>query len=121
MKSLYLKATEDTPTVRLDADNGIFELAGRSLMDDATAFYNPIIHWLRVYAQKPNQETVFHFKMEWFNTPSSKLILDVLMQLRKIPHAKVVWYHHDDVDEEDDIGMEFAEIVEIPFEFRVFI
>lgn len=112
------KASEDTPKVILDADNGIFELSGVSVMNDATGFYKPILEWLRRYAKSPGMETVFIFKMEWFNTPSSKMILDVMMELKKIQNIKVVWYYHEELDEDEEIGVEFSEITEIPFDFR---
>lgn len=112
------KADEDRPMVVLDAGNGIFEISGVSVMNDATGFYKPILDWLRKYVKKPNSETVFVFKMEWFNTPSSKMLLDVLMELKKIENIKVIWYYHEELTEDEEIGVEFSEITEIPFDFR---
>jgi len=76
MEILNLEGTEDTPKILLDKSNGIFEISERSLPEDSAEFYQPIIQWLDDYAADPNPSTEFVFKLEYFNTASSKLILD---------------------------------------------
>ena len=43
METIKIMGTDDTPTVILDAENDIFEISGRSLPEDVTAFYDPIL------------------------------------------------------------------------------
>src|ERR1035437_1298597 len=76
MDALKLKGTEDTPTVNLDAAANIFELSGKSMPENVAAFYGPILAWIDEYGKKPNAETVVSFKLEYFNTASSKMIMD---------------------------------------------
>ncbi len=112
--------TDDTPTVTLDAGNDLFEISGRSLSEDVTAFYNPILEWLDVYAASPNPKTVFAFKLVYFNTASSKLLLDVLMKLDDLSsdghEVLVKWFYPEDDEDMQEAGEEYADIVEIPFE-----
>ncbi|NIK73725.1 O6-methylguanine-DNA--protein-cysteine methyltransferase [Thermonema lapsum] len=119
MNIISLEGKEDTPKVILDKDNGVFEISGRSLPEDAREFYRPIIEWLQQYASNPNPETVFNFKLEYFNTASSKLLLDVLQTLENIPNAKVVWYHLEEDEDMEEAGKEFEDMVNVEFEFRV--
>ena len=84
METIKILGTDDTPSVTLDAANDLFEISGRSLPEDVTAFYAPILAWLDEYAGSPNAKTVFTFKLVYFNTASSKLLLDVLMKLEEI-------------------------------------
>jgi len=56
----------------------------------------------------------------YFNTASSKLILDILMKLEDL-HKKgnevlVKWYFPEDDEDMQEAGNEYADIVEIPFE-----
>src|SRR5687767_955381 len=81
MDILNLEGTEDTPKIILDKKNGIMEISGRSLPEDSTEFYKPVLDWIENYANDPNSSTVFVFKLEYFNTASSKLILDLLYAL----------------------------------------
>lgn len=120
MEILNLKGTEDTPTILLDKKNGIFEISGRSLPEDSAEFYKPVIEWINAYGAEANPATEFAFKLEYFNTASSKLILDVLSALEEIKGVKVTWYFHDDDEDMEEAGQEFSELVEIPFEFKTY-
>jgi len=120
MEILKLEGTEDTPKILLDAKNGIFEISGRSLPEDSAEFYRPVLDWIGNYAKGANPSTDFVFKLEYFNTASSKLILDVLSALEDIKGMKIIWYYHEDDEDMEEAGQEFSELVEIPFEFKTY-
>lgn len=120
MEILNLEGTEDTPKIILDQKNGIFEISGRSLPEDSAEFYRPVLEWIGNYAKSPNGSTEFVFKLEYFNTASSKLILDVLSALEDIQNMKIMWYYHEDDEDMEEAGQEFSELVEIPFEFKTY-
>jgi len=120
MQVIKIKGTDDTPTVILDKDNEILEISGRSLPEDVAAFYDPILEWLDEFAENPSKRTAFDFKLVYFNTASSKLILDILLKLEEIAddgHEVVVRWHYPDDDEDmQEAGEEYADIVDVPFE-----
>lgn len=120
MKALQIKQTDQSPKVILDAGNNIFELSGRSLIEDAMDFYKPVFDWLDAYAQSPNPKTNFVMNFEYFNTISSKIILDLLIKLEEISkknsNVSVLWCF--DYSDMLYIGKEFSELVSIPFKFK---
>ena len=120
MEIIKILGTDDTPTVILDAESDIFEISGRSLPEDVTAFYDPILNWLDEYAVSPNEKTVFTFKLVYFNTASSKLLLDILMKLEEMHEDEkdvlVKWYYPDDDEDMMEAGEEYADIVDVNFE-----
>ena len=120
MSVIKIQGTDDTPTVTLDKENNIFEISGRSLPEDVVVFYKPILEWLDEYKNDPLEKTVFNFKLEYFNTASSKLLLDVLLKLEDINndgHDVVVKWHYPDDDEDmEEAGEEYSDIVDVPFE-----
>jgi hypothetical protein len=120
MEILNLEGTEDTPKIILDKKNGIFEISGRSLPEDSAEFYRPVLEWIEKYGSEANPATEFVFKLEYFNTASSKLILDVLSALEDIKGMKIMWYFHEDDEDMEEAGQEFSELVEIPFEFKTY-
>jgi SiaC family regulatory phosphoprotein len=120
MEVINLEGTEDTPKIILDRNNGIFEISGRSLPEDSAEFYQPILDWLDEYGKNPNPETVFIFKLEYFNTASSKLILDILSKLETITNTTINWYFHEDDEDMEEAGTEFSDLVELPFEFKTY-
>jgi len=120
MEILNLEGAEDTPKIMLDKANGIFEISGRSLPEDSAEFYQPILDWIEAYGNDHNPSTDFIFKLEYFNTASSKLILDVLSALEDIDGVNIIWYFHEDDEDMEEAGEEFSELVELPFEFKTY-
>jgi hypothetical protein len=120
MKAIEIKGTDDTPTILLDKEAGTFELSGRSLPEDAAEFYHPVLQWLTEYAASPNPSTDLTIKLEYFNTASSKLLLDVLGKVESVQGVKVTWYYFSGDDDMQEAGEEFAELIEVPFEFKTY-
>jgi hypothetical protein len=120
MDALKIQGTEDTPQVILDAAAGNFEISGRSLPEDVTSFYSPILNWIDEYANAASGKTVFNFKLSYFNTASSKLLLDILMKLEDLhksgKEVLIKWHYPDDDEDMQEAGEEYADIVEVPFE-----
>lgn len=120
MEIIKLEGTEDTPEITLDDKNGIFEISGRSLPEDTAEFYKPVLEWLEEYKKSPQPTTNFVFKLEYFNTASSKLILDILTTLDEIEGTSVLWYFHEDDEDMEEAGEEFSELVDLPFTFETY-
>jgi hypothetical protein len=120
MEPIHIQETEDTPKITLDPDNNIFELSGRSLPEDVASFYDPILNWLDEYSEGPNDKTTVNFKLDYFNTASSKALLDILMKLEEIHEngneVVIKWYYPEDDEDMQEAGEEYAEIVDLPFE-----
>lgn len=119
METLVINATDETPYVILDKENSSFELSGKSLPEDVSTFYGKVLKWLDAYCESPNSVTEFNFKMDYFNTASSKMILDILLKLEELnegdSEVKINWYYLEDDEDMEEAGEEYAEMVEIPF------
>ena len=120
MEAYTVEATRDTPGVILDPANNKFEMTGKSLPEDVGSFYDPILEWIEEYAENTNDETLFEMKMSYFNTASSKMLLDILFALEEIVengnNVKIHWYYKENDEDMKEAGEEYADIVEIPFE-----
>lgn len=122
MELLNIEATDETPKIILDPGSNIFEFSGKSLPEDVSTFYGPVLDWLDGYAESANHKAVFDFKLVYFNTASSKLILDILFKLEEI-HEKdidisIVWHHQEEDEDMEEAGEEYADLVEVPFELK---
>lgn len=108
MLKIEIKETVTTPYTLLDAENGIIKVEGRSIPENVIDFYQPILNWIDNYVKEPNDRTELHFKLEYFNTSSSKRLFDIMKKVEGISllDAKTVvinWYY-----EEDDEDIYFA-------------
>ena len=122
MEIYKIESTEDSPHIVLDRESNILEISGRSLPEDVNTFYEPMISWIEEYAKDPLDVTVFNFKLTYFNTASSKIILDILTQFEEMieeGHEVMVRWHYPEEDEDMmEAGEEYSEMVDVPFEME---
>ncbi len=121
METLFLQGTEDTPDVKLDYTSGEFIFSGRSLPEDVNSFYKPVLEWLDQFGARPRPNSSFDFKLEYFNTASSKVLLDVFMKLEDIRKKQncelsIKWFFQEQDEDMLEAGEEYKELVEVPFE-----
>lgn len=124
MAALRIEPSDDTPRVILDKQKKLFEISGKSMPENVVRFYEPVLEWLIAYKKDPLEKTVFNFKFIYFNTASSKLILDILMLLEEIHiegHEVRIKWHSVEFDEDmEEAGETYAEMIGLEFEFHSF-
>ena len=120
METLRIEPTDDSPLVELDQEKGHFEISGKSLPEDVIDFYQPVLDWLLRYRSNPNPKTVFIFKLIYFNTASSKLILDILMILEEMVEEGqdilINWLSMASDEDMQEAGREYEEMIDVLFE-----
>ncbi len=120
-EKIEIKGNQDTPGVIFDKDKNVFELTGRSFPADADTFYQPLLKWLEEFKNSEYKEAVdFKVKMEYFNTASAKMLLDIFFKLEDVSETgktiKISWHYLEEDEDMQEAGEEFDDIVEIEFE-----
>ena len=116
---LILSSTKETPSVVLDAQNNTFAFSDTSWPEDAQKFYEPIIQWVENYFKNPNPNTVFEFRMNYFNTSSAKQfakLLSVIQKYSQTNSVKVVWFYQKDDLDMLKAGNRYAKLLKMNFE-----
>ena len=120
MESFYLKPTTKTPSINFDIEKGIFEITGRSIPENSIDFYKPVLDWLDQYIQQPNDQTTLEIKLEYFNTSSSKCLVDIFRRFEALKKngasAKIKWYYEEEDEDMHESGEDFKGIIKIPLE-----
>ncbi len=110
MKPINIVGNKKIPTVIFDADKGLIELRGRSIVENAPGFFEPLIEWLIKYEENPKSVTTVNIHLEYFNTSSSKWIFTIAKKLKdiydKTGNLNVKWWYDD-----EDI-FEYIEIIQ---------
>lgn len=123
MEILKIQATDETPSVTLDPERNALEFSGKSLPEDVTRFYGPVLSWLDAYEKTARAKTTVDFKLLYFNTASSKLILDILFKLENIHQSGteilIRWHYEEEDEDMREAGEEYGDLVEVPFELAV--
>ena len=116
MKDLIIKDTEKTPSVALST-NGVLKIEGRSIPEDAAKFFKPLLDWTKDFTYK---EIRVDIKLEYFNTSSSKFILEMLRLLENNPdnnNILVNWFYEEGDLDVLESGQYFESIIGIPFKY----
>ena len=75
--------------------------------------------WLDLYSGSPKERTTVDVRLEYFNTSSSKCILDFFKKLEKVNGATtevhVNWYFETDDEDMEEAGEDYKAIVGLPF------
>jgi len=119
METIIREETLKTPFVKFDSDKGVVEIKGRSIPENSIEFYKPLIDWLDKYADQPSGKTSVNIKLEYFNTSSSKCILDIFRKLelihKKGNEVEINWYYEEDDEDMFEAGEDYQSIINIPF------
>ncbi len=99
-------------------------MSGRSIPEDPDVFYARIFNWIDQYFGETEAETEFEFRLEYVNSGSSKYILELLREIRRLSGdnktVKVVWFYEIDDESIEELGQHYQKTVDLPFEFREF-
>ena len=115
MDNIFIEKTPKTPKVDFNSQTGFLHLEGISIPEDTVDFYGTLIYWLNEYGLNPLPETTLILKLEYFNTSSSVVLLDMFKILSKINGSKVDWYYESDDVEMEEVGKDYANMIDIPF------
>jgi hypothetical protein len=111
MDNLIIEATKYTPKIHFDCKNNVFEIKGESYPENIGKVYESVFAWLKDYiAQLQNQQTVVNIELIYFNSSSSKVLInmfDMFEEAMEDDGKKFVvnWIY----DHEDENSLEFGE------------
>jgi hypothetical protein len=119
MDNLTLPPGPKTPHVLLD-QAGYMELKGKSIPENSVEFYKPVFDWMDQYATNPKPSTKVLVQLEYFNTSSSKCILDFFRKLENIHKSgkstvSIAWLYDEDDEDMMETGEDYQTIVKVPF------
>ncbi|MFT3738291.1 MAG: DUF1987 domain-containing protein [Breznakibacter sp.] len=120
MPSVIIKeSTKTTPHLHLNAELGLIEIKGKFIHENSYEVFEPIIRWVNEYIQKPLDNTTVNVYLEYLNTSSSVLLLDMFRKfeanLYKKGYAVLVnWYCDGDDLDMIEVGEDYQSIVDLP-------
>jgi len=120
MEGLDILPTRTTPAVGYDPATATLRLSGQSYPENAFAFFAVIMDWLSAHLSTRPQTLRVEFRLDYFNTSSSKCLLDLFRKMEnmyKAGHEVVVTWCYDADDEDmEETGEDYKALLEVPFE-----
>ncbi len=130
MDDLVFEPTELTPKVDFNLATGTLELRGRSIPENSKKMFEPMFEWVDLYLSNPLPETKIILALEYFNTSSSKCILDFLKRFEDVQQQgksviNIEWHYEYDDPQMLETGENYQQMVNIPIKMvsvdRIFV
>jgi hypothetical protein len=120
MEETRIKPTKTSPEIIMDPA-GFIRIRGRSIHENVNMFFMPVFSWIAEYIENPAEITSVEMKLEYFNSASAKIFIQLLQKLTyvSLKNKKLVlnWYYEDGDEDILERGEYFASILDIPFNF----
>ena len=118
INSFIVTQSLKTPLINFDV-NGTFYLKGESIPENTVLYYKPMFEWLETYIQQPAPETTLNIQLDYFNTSSSKCIVDLFKKMEFLSKngskSSINWMYDEDDDDMLEAGEDYKSIIKIPF------
>lgn len=116
--------TGTTPHVLLDTETGVFRIEGRSLAENAMAFYGNVIDWMLANLSDSGAKGELVLRMYYCNTSSHKGVAMVLKTLSELNEKgcsfSVKWLYEEGDEDWLEDGETFQELTKVPFVLESF-
>lgn len=103
-----------TPMVNFNATTGMCQIVGESYLEDSFGFYEQLIRWINDYFDEGANSIQIDFKFSYYNTSTSRAILDILrlLKLRQENGKDVLVNWHYPTPDYDELKSEAEDYIE---------
>lgn len=119
MEKLIIEPSQYSPNIILDPINNFYEISGQSIPENAMDIYKPVFDWIDKNLEKIPNKIEFNIKLDYFNTASAKMLLDMFLKLeeycKKGKEIEIKWYYDKEDTDMKDAGQDYADEVQVPF------
>jgi hypothetical protein len=123
MEKYSVSARDISPEIQLDSVSGYMHLTGTSIPENSEEVYRPVLNWLKSYATKPAGKSNLDVRLDYFNTSSSKFLMEILRLLKQIKDAghevTIRWFYYEDDLDMLEAGQDFMDIVGMDMEMVI--
>ena len=119
MQRFKIQPTESSFNIDLNIERGEFIFLGESRPENAPRFFDPILDWLNGFealmkSLKQSYDLKVIFKLDYFNSTSTKYLVDISKALKRIGDInnvnQTVEWHYKEIDEDiEESGRELIE------------
>ncbi len=119
---ISIAATDSTPALEFDMQQGKLSLSGKSIPQDPTLFYGPLMKQMDEYIADPAPVTTVDINLQYFNTPSAKYLQDIFQKLEALTENSksvyVNWSYETGDTDMLQAGKDYQGIVNLSFSYK---
>jgi hypothetical protein len=105
LENLVIEKTLKTPRIELIHGSGEISISGKSLPENASRIYEPVLSWVTDYIIQPKEVTNLRLNLEYYNTSSMLWISKIIKALTRInnPDYRLMVHIYIPLEEYDDM------------------
>lgn len=119
MDNIIISPNKSTFGIHFNFEKGLLEFSGTSYPDNAADFFEPLCDWVKKLIANSKKTITVNFKINYFNTSSSKyifLILELLSTYYKTNSNVVInWYFFDGEEDMLEAWKEIVDELSLPY------
>jgi hypothetical protein len=117
MERINLEGGIKVPKLQCDAQTGVILIEGVSVPENTVDFYHPVVFWMQEYVKNPQEMTVFNLRLEYFNTSTSVILLNMFRVLSPLGPKKLTinWFFEEDDIEMEEAGEDYSNMIDAIF------
>jgi len=121
MEKLIIKESLNNPKVILDPSKKRYEISGKSFPENAKAFYQPVIDWVKTVTAPSTEKIRLSFSLDYISSSSVISVKQVLAKIKarnaEGANIEVLW-HFDPTDPDiKELGEEYEKVIGIKLQF----
>ena len=120
MNALTIQASQSTPSIVGDWDQGLLSMQGDSYPENSFEFFVQVIDWIERYLAQTHAPLRLELRLIYMNTSSVKAMMDIFDLLedafRKGRAVSVDWFYDPRNERVLDLADEFREDCSFPFQ-----
>jgi hypothetical protein len=118
--AVHIAPGKATPEIVLLPATGELTISGHSVPENAFEFYSPLLRWLKKYVESQPRAITLNFRLDFFNTTSSKMFLEIIKCIEReiTGQTKVLvkWFYEEQDEDLREAGENYAYLCKFPFE-----
>jgi len=123
MEDFVLEETSKTPKIVFKHKSGLLEISGKSIPENSAILFGPAINWVEEYISNPASSTTLIIKLEYFNTSSSKYLVEIFRKFEVLfkdgKKVLIKWFYEEEDEDMLESGQDFKEIIKVPVELNM--
>ena len=119
MENIIISPNKSTFGIHFNFEKGLLEFSGTSYPDNDADFFEPLCDWVKQLVGNTKKPITVNFKINYFNTSSSKYIF-LLLELLSAHHRNnnklnINWYFFDGEEEMLEAWKEIVDELNLPY------
>ena len=119
LRDLRIDASPTTFGIEFLSSEGLIKFTGNSYPENAVDFFQPLLQWVKAYVRFHRQKTLVEFRVNYFNTSSSKYLFQILELLdsfrAKGNQVDIEWVVNEENEEMLDTWREIMGELELEY------